>query len=253
MALHAWRRPSDPTVYGVVEIDAQAAQAHVAKLRAESGEHVTLTHLVGKAAALAIAEQPEVNAIVRRGRIYVRDSVDVFFQVAFEGGQNLAGAKVDRADRKSIVEIAAELARRVERIRDEKDDATQESARRLSELPPPLLRLAMWLGEMLTYDLDLDLSRWGVPYDAFGSCMITNVGGFGLTLGYAPLFPPGRVPFVLTIGAVHDAPAVVDGRMAIRPMVNIGASFDHRLLDGYHAGKLASRFREFLLNPERLG
>jgi pyruvate/2-oxoglutarate dehydrogenase complex dihydrolipoamide acyltransferase (E2) component len=103
---------------------------------------------------------------------------------------------------------------------------------------------------MLTYDFDLDLSRFGIPYDAFGSCMVTNVAGYGLTLGWAPLFPPARVPIVLTIGAVHEAAAVVAGRVEVRPTLSIGVSFDHRLIDGYQAGRMASRFREVLLRPE---
>ena len=94
MAVHAWDAPRDPTVYGVIDVDATNSLAFIEKLRAETGAKITLTHLVGKAAAVAIAARPEVNAIIRRGRIYVRDSVDIFFQVAFDGGENLAGAKV---------------------------------------------------------------------------------------------------------------------------------------------------------------
>ncbi len=246
MALHAWRAPSDPTVYGVIDVDARPVLAQVEKLRAESGERVTLTHLVGKAIAMAIAERPEVNAIVRRGRLYVRDSIDIFFQVAFEGGENLAGAKIEHVDQKGVPAIAGELAALASRIRERKDNPTQQSARRLARLPPALIRSTMRLGELLTYDFDLDLSRLGIPYDAFGSAMVTNVGGFGLTVGHAPLFPPSRVPIVLTIGAVRDAPAVEAGAVVVRPTLTIGASFDHRLLDGFQAGKLARRFREVL-------
>jgi pyruvate/2-oxoglutarate dehydrogenase complex dihydrolipoamide acyltransferase (E2) component len=36
----------------------------------------------------------------------------------------------------------------------------------------------------------------------------------------------------------------------VRPMVTIGATFDHRLLDGYQAGQLAHRFMEALTDPD---
>jgi pyruvate/2-oxoglutarate dehydrogenase complex dihydrolipoamide acyltransferase (E2) component len=250
MALHAWDAPRDPSVYGLIEVPVEPAQRYIARLREESGMKVTLTHLVGKAVGVALAERPEVNAIVRRGRLYARDTIDVFFQVAFEGGENLAGAKVGDVDKKSVVEIARELGQRAERIRTKKDDPTQESARMLSRLPPRLVRTMMKLTETLTYDFDLDLSRFGIPYDAFGSCMVTNVAGYGLTVGHAPLFPPGRVAIVLTVGAVREVPAVVDGKLIARQSLAIGASFDHRIMDGYHAGRLAKRFREVLENPE---
>lgn len=251
MAVQAWRAPQDPTVYGVIEVDVGNALAYIEKTRAESGVKVTLTHLVGKALALAIRERPEVNAIIRRGRIWVRDSVDIFFQVAFEEGENLAGAKVDRADEKSVAEIAKELAATAERIRVRKDHPTQSTARLLGRMPPAVTRAAMRLVERLTYDLGMDLSRFGVPYDAFGSAMVTNVGGFGLTVGHAPLFPPSRSPVILTIGAVRQAPVAVDGRVEVRPVLSIGASFDHRVADGYQAGRMAKRFRAVLEDPQK--
>ena len=251
MAIHAWNAPRDPTVYGVLDVDAENAMAYVERQRAESGQRVTLTHVIGKAVAVAIAERPEVNAIVRRGRLYVRDSIDVFFQVAFDEGENLAGAKLTGVDRMRVPEIAEALGRRAERIRTKKDDPTQKSASMLSRLPPLAMRIAMRAAERLTYDIGLNLSSVGAPYDAFGSAMITNVAGFGLTVGQAPLFPPSRTPVVLTVGAVREAPMAVDGKVVVRPVLTIGAAFDHRVLDGYQAGRMAKRFREVLSDPEK--
>jgi pyruvate dehydrogenase E2 component (dihydrolipoamide acetyltransferase) len=53
------------------------------------------------------------------------------------------------------------------------------------------------------------------------------------------------------MGAIRDAPGVVDGRVVVRPTLTIGAAFDHRLLDGYQAGRMAKRFHEVLENPDR--
>jgi pyruvate dehydrogenase E2 component (dihydrolipoamide acetyltransferase) len=251
LAVHTWEPPRDPTVYGILDIEIEAAQRHVAALRAESGQRVTLTHLVGKAVAMALRERPEVNAIERRGRLWVRDSIDVFFQVAFDDGENLAGAKVASADEKSVVEIAQELSERAERIRGRRDDPTQTSAAKLAKLPPWLVRLATRSVEKITYDWGWDLRAFGVPYDAFGSVMVTNVGGFGLTTGFAPLFPPARTPIVLTMGAVRPVPVVVEGRVVPREVLTLGVAFDHRVLDGYQAGRMAKRFREVLEDPDR--
>ena len=150
-----------------------------------------------------------------------------------------------------VPEIAEALGRRAERIRTKKDDPTQKSASMLSRLPPLAMRIAMRAAERLTYDIGLNLSSVGVPYDAFGSAMITNVAGFGLTVGQAPLFPPSRTPVVLTVGAVREAPMAVDGKVVVRPVLTIGAAFDHRVLDGYQAGRMAKRFREVLSDPEK--
>jgi len=250
LSLSAWRRPSDPSVYGILELDATKASAYVQRAREAGGVHVTLTHLIGKAVALAISERPEVNAIVRRGRgIYRRETVDVFFQVAFDGGEDLSGAKVSRADTKSVLEIALELASRAERIRAHADPSLQRTQALLDRLPGPLRSLALELAELATYDLGLDLRSIGVPYDQFGSAMVTNIASFGLPMGFAPLVPFSRVPILLTVGRVADGPMVVDGAVVVRPVLRIGVTLDHRILDGFAAGRLARRFLAIMADP----
>lgn len=250
LSLHTWSAPNDPSVYGSLEIDATHALEYVHAQSEASGVKVSLTHLVGKAVACAIAARPEINAVIRRGRvIYERDSVDVFFQVALDRGEDLSGAKVAGADRKSVVEIAHELAERVERIRAHHDEQLTEQRALLTKLPSALRGVAMHAVEYLSYDLGLDLSRLGIPYDAFGSAMVTNVGMFGLPQGFAPLVPFSRAPIVVTVGAVERKPRVVGDGVQIRPVLPIGATLDHRLLDGYQAGQLAQRFRAILEDP----
>lgn len=248
--MHTWRPPRDPTVYGTLDVDVSRATAWLENERRRTGVKVTLTHLVGKAIALAIAERPEVNAIVRRGRhLYVRDTIDIFFQVAFDGGENLSGAKVDRCDQKSVVEIARELSERAERIRAHQEKEISEGRDRIGRLPAVLRRPVLDLASFLTHDLGLDLRRVGLPYDQFGSAMVTNVGMFGLPTGFAPLVPFARTPILATVGAVEARPVAVGDRVEVRPMLTIGATFDHRVLDGYQAGKLASRFRTVMEDP----
>ena len=80
--------------------------------------------------------------------------------------------------------------------------------------------------------MNLDLSRFGVPKDALGSVMITNVGSLGLEEAYVPLVPYSRVPLLLALGKVKDEAVVIDKNIEILPMMKIFATFDHRILDG---------------------
>ena len=181
----------------------------------------------------------------------------MFFQVAFfdegaekkESAANLAGAKVRGADTKSVVEIARELREHTERIRSRGDAETARGSATLAKLPAPLVGLATRAGAVLSYDLGLDLRRFGIPYDAFGSCMVTNVGVFGIAAGWAPLLELSRVPIVLTLGAVREVPAVRGGELVVRRCATVGVAFDHRIMDGYHAGKMARRFLDAMENP----
>jgi pyruvate/2-oxoglutarate dehydrogenase complex dihydrolipoamide acyltransferase (E2) component len=44
---------------------------------------------------------------------------------------------------------------------------------------------------------------------------------------------------------------VSEGQLAVRKQVTIGVAFDHRVMDGYHAGVLARRFSDAFANPEK--
>lgn len=251
MALHAWHGPGDPSVYGTLEIDVGEARELIGELRAESGRRVTMTHLVGHALALAIRERPEVNAIVRFGSLYRRETIDIFFQVAMDGGEDLNGAKVARADEKSVLDIAAELEE-VARATRERKTAAVRTASRFKLMPPALTGLALRASSFAMYDLGIDLSRFGVPFDGFGSAMITNVASFGLSTGLAPLLPFSRCPIVMLLGEIQERAVVRGGVVVPRPILPIGVTFDHRLLDGFQAGKMASRFKQLLEQPRAL-
>lgn len=251
MAIHTWGTPSDPTVYGTMEIDVTKALPWLDRLRETSGAKVTFTHLVGKAAAVAIRERPELNGIIRGGKIFLRDTVDVFFQVAFDGGEDLSGVKVSRADDKSVDEIARELTEKADRVRDKTDKTLQQTTAMMNRLPSRFVGLAMRAAASLSYDYDLDLRRFGIPYDQFGSLMVTNVGGFGVQQGYAPLVPFSRTPALLCIGAVMDKAVARDGQVVVAPVLTVGATFDHRFIDGFQAAKLSKRFQDIVADPER--
>lgn len=254
IALGTWRSPDDPTVYGLLDVDVTDALAFIQEERERTGVHITLTHLVGKAVATALRERPDANAIVRAGqRVYLRETVDIFFQVALDSGENLSGAKLRHVDSKDLADIAREMGDRVGRIRTHRDPELERTHRILRDLPAPMRRPLMRAMAFLTYDLGVNLERFGIPFDGFGSAMVTNVGMFDLPVGLAPIVPFSHCPIVLTIGSVQDRPMAVEGRVEIRSAVTIGATFDHRLIDGYQAGQLARRFRDVLTDPRSLG
>ncbi|WP_144709817.1 dihydrolipoamide acetyltransferase family protein [Curtobacterium pusillum] len=71
---------------------------------------------------------------------------------------------------------------------------------------------------------------------ANGTVSITNIGVFGMDTG-TPILNPGEVAIV-AMGTIKPKPWVVDGEVRSRMVTTIGASFDHRVVDG----DVASRF-----------
>lgn len=260
LAVAAWGPPRDPSIHGSLEVDATAALAYLDELHLRTGERATLTHLVGRALAVALAERPELNVLIRWQRFYQREDVDIFFQVALQADHadetalDLSGIVVRRADTKSVADIAREFGERVAAVRKDQDAELAGVRRTLGMIPPLLLRPVHRLLDVLQYSFNLRLP--GLPRDSFGSAAVTNVGMFGARWAYAPLFPPSHSPIVLLVGAVAPRPWVVDGedgpRVAVRPILPLHATFDHRVLDGVQAARLAARVEALLAAPEHL-
>lgn len=249
VALSSWRQSDDPAISGWLDIDATRLGEYLARVRQATGVKVTVTHLVGKAAAVAFEENPECNAVVSFGRLKRRDSVDVFFSVAAGDGKNLSGAKLERVNELSVSEIAERLASDVGRIRDKGDTQLQRSQGMLRRLPGAVLRPVMRATAFAMFDLGLDLGRFGVPYDPLGSVIVSNIGVFGLEQGFAPLIPSGRTAAILTIGAIRNKVIAIGNEMAVRPVLTLCGTFDHRVVDGYHLGRIAKTLHNVLENP----
>ncbi|MEY4398212.1 MAG: hypothetical protein RLZ53_788 [Actinomycetota bacterium] len=69
-----------------------------------------------------------------------------------------------------------------------------------------------------------------------GTITITNIGVFGVDTG-TPILNPGEVGIV-ALGSIRPKPWVVNGEIQVRQVTTIGATFDHRVVDG----DVASRF-----------
>lgn len=249
VASATWRGPVDPQIYGDLEIDATRLLAFVEEARVATGAHVTVTHLVGRAIAHALGENPELNVRKRGGRFEPREDVAVFFVVAVDDGKDLSGVKVREADRKSAVEIARELSERAARIRSREDADFGRSKKLLARTPTLTLRPSLRLVTWLTSDVGLDLRRFGLRSHPFGSALVTSVGMLGVQHAYAPLSPFYRVPFLALVSEITEKPVVRDGEIVARPLLTISATMDHRYLDGAHAARLARGVRAYLEDP----
>lgn len=246
IASATWGRPNDPQIYGDLEVDATRLLSFIDESRRTTGVQVTVTHAVGKALARALSEQPELAGSRPRAG---RQSVDIFFVVAIEGGKELSGVKVEAADRMSIVEIAAELARRAGRIRAGQDAELGMSKRVLAVTPIWLLRTVLRFASWLTAEKAFDLKRLGMPRRAFGSAMVSSVAMFGVQKAYGPLASLYRIPVLALVSEVTMKAIVVDDQIVARPILTVTATMDHRYLDGSHAAKLGRSVGAYLADP----
>ena len=79
--------------------------------------------------------------------------------------------------------------------------------------------------------------------------MVTNIGSLGLDT--ALLVPYSKVPVLIAVGESKLRPWVVDGQLAVRPILRLCATFDHRLIDGVHASHMSRTVQKIFADPER--
>ncbi len=96
------------------------------------------------------------------------------------------------------------------------------------------------------------LAAFGQPGQPLGVAFVSNVGSLGLDEAFLAPLPFARVPLYLAVGSLRDAAVVVDGQVAVRPQLVLVATGDHRLLDGAHAGRIATILRDLLADPWQL-
>jgi pyruvate dehydrogenase E2 component (dihydrolipoamide acetyltransferase) len=56
---------------------------------------------------------------------------------------------------------------------------------------------------------------------------------------------------LLALGAVKEVPMVADGQIVIRKRMSINATFDHRLIDGFHAAVMSRVLHQWFAEPDK--
>src|SRR5262245_62074155 len=171
------------------------------------GVNPTYLAFVARATVETLRDWPWVNAEIRGASIVTKRFVNLGFAVALEGGKGLIVPVLKNAEGMNLLGIARGVADLAERARTKK----------------------------LTPD---DVQG--------GTFTITNPGGFGTFHGTPIISQPQSAilgtyalvkrPWVVTDDAGNDA-------IAIRPMMNITLTYDHRLVDGAYGAQFLADLR----------
>ena len=76
---------------------------------------------------------------------------------------------------------------------------------------------------------------------------ITNIGPLGGLFATPILNQPNLA--ILALGEIKDRPAVVDGAVAVRKMIYLSLTFDHRIIDGAEAARFVRGLARLLAKP----
>ncbi len=211
MAYTWWRAPHVSTL---VEVDmhrlAQARHEARESFQAETGAKLSYTACIGHTVARALSRHPGFNSsLTDDGRRIIHKRVNLGIAVARPDG-GLVVPVIHGAEELSLAELAQALQAKIDKARDRKLVAG-------------------------------DLSG--------GTFTITNVGSNG-NLASTPLINQPQVG-ILAVGVVRKRVVVVSGaqgkdEMAIRPMMFMTLTYDHRANDGSASGRFLRDLRKGL-------
>jgi pyruvate dehydrogenase E2 component (dihydrolipoyllysine-residue acetyltransferase) len=174
------------------------------------GVNLTYIPFVARATIDAIGRWPWVNAEVQGESAVIKKYVNLGMAVAVDDAKGLMVPVIHRAEEKNLVGLSRSVVDLAERAR-------------VKTLTPD---------EM-----------------SGGTFTITNPGVFGALIG-TPIIPEGQVA-ILDVEAIVKRPVVVtdehgNDAIAIRSMMFLCLSYDHRLVDGAYAAQFMAQVKENL-------
>jgi 2-oxoglutarate dehydrogenase E2 component (dihydrolipoamide succinyltransferase) len=83
-----------------------------------------------------------------------------------------------------------------------------------------------------------------------GTFTITNGGVYG-SLMSTPILNPPQVA-ILGLHKIEERPVAINGQIAIRPMMYVALSYDHRVVDGRESVQFLARIKAFIEDPSSM-
>lgn len=248
----AHRAPMDPSAYAGLEVRMERALAYLETFRERTGQRLTLTHLVAKAAADALRRYPEANVLLRWNRPWRRRRVSLcvlVVQPESSGRVDLTTAAVHDADTLSLAGLAEALEAQVLRVRERRDAAIERGKRHSSRVPVLFMHEVLRLLSLVWYTLNVDLAWVGMPRDPFGAVALSNVGSLGLDRAWLAMVPYTRVALCIAPGRVRDEPVLEGGALVPGKLMALTCTYDARLLDLEVVARVLHHLREALEDP----
>ncbi|MFY7740479.1 MAG: dihydrolipoamide acetyltransferase family protein [Flavobacterium sp.] len=207
-----YSKQTSPHVTSYIEVDVTNLVSwrneNKDKFQEKHNEKLTFTPVFVQAVAKAVADFPMINVSVDEKNIIVHKDINIGMATALPSG-NLIVPVVKNANEKDLVALA-------------KDVNILAEASRNNKLKPEQIQ-----GSTFT---------------------ISNVGTFGSLMGTPIINQPEAA--ILALGIIKKRPEVITtekgDEIAIRSMMYLSLSFDHRVVDGFLGGSFLRKVGDYL-------
>lgn len=185
------------------------------QFKKQYGENITFTPIFVEAVARAIRDFPMINVSVDGTRIILKKDINIGMAAALPSG-NLIVPVIKNADYLNLAGLTKQVNDLANRARQ-------------NQLKPDEIQ--------------------------GGTFTLTNVGTFGNVMG-TPIINQPQVA-IMAMGAIRKKPAVLETEygdvIAVRQMMFLSLSYDHRVVDGMLGGSFLRRVADYLeqFDPNR--
>jgi pyruvate/2-oxoglutarate dehydrogenase complex dihydrolipoamide acyltransferase (E2) component len=234
----SWRKHS---IYGLFEVDVTAVKNFIEEHRAQTGESLSLTGYLVFCLARALDQDKSVQAY-RKGskQLVLFDDVNIWLAIERKIGERnvVMGHVVRGANSKTYREIYQEIrSKQTKPVPEDGGGPSWFGSAML--LPWPLSTLFNALFHTV---IRRDPTIWASMAVTVG---VTAVGMFSKDMGGWGLMPAAHA-LDLVVGGITLKPAVVDGQIEPRDILNLTMVFDHDVIDGAPATRFAQRYVELV-------
>lgn len=216
----------------------------------------TVFHALILSAARMVRERPKMNRFIQGRRMYERDEISLAFVCKRRFADNAEESLMffvpkeeDTLDTLSC-RIVGDVAER--RKSEVATGGIDEVLDKFAAIPRLLLMFIVWVVRVLDF--------WGINPKAltdgdpnYSTVFLSNLGSIKAPSVYHHLNNYGTNSIMVTVGTIHKEELIMpDGHKEIRDVVEIGATLDERIADGFYFARSLKLVKHIFANPALL-
>ena len=248
---------TDRECYLNEKIDVTELLQYLEKKNANETEYkTTLFHCFVMSICKMFRERPLMNRFVQGGSIYERYEISCAFVARrrFTDHSEEALMFFVPKETDTINEVTRMIVGEVRETR-KSEHATggvDELLDKFAAMPKPLMMFLIWIIRCMDF--------WGVNPKFltdgdpnYASIFLSNLGSIKCPAVYHHLNNYGTNSCMITIGTIHKEELIMpDGSKQIRDVVEIGATIDESIADGFYFARSLKLVKHLFANPELL-
>lgn len=248
---------TDCEVYLNETIDATKVVRYLEEKNAAHPEFkTTIFHCIVVALTRMVLERPKMNRYIQGWRMYERNDVSVSFVVKrrfAENGEESLMVLVPK-DTDTLDTVSRKIVGDVHETR--KSETSTGGIDAILDFLAKMPRLLLALIVRVIRYLDF----WGINPrfltdgdPNYTSIFLSNLGSIKCPAVYHHLNNYGTNSMMITIGTLHKEPVLMpDGTSEIRDVIELGATLDERIADGFYFARSLKLVKHIFENPELL-